>query len=185
VVVNVVVLPPTGAIVDPPPFFFSFFHSVLCKVAQGSAGRYFFSYETAVGNCLLVRASPGTYGVWVHWALVAQADNTVVNYINGAPNAGVTCVCFPASIVYSIFTTTHAQSFTPSPNPYLLRWLHSYSLIPCPLVDSAHTHHSPPRTPTRTRSRTLSSVVCVYLHQVRRDVVWNPERVTGAWPRSG
>jgi len=49
-----------------------------------------FSYEASGGaNCILVRSTVGTYGVWTHWALTVDANNAITNYINGAVNTGV------------------------------------------------------------------------------------------------
>jgi hypothetical protein len=60
------------------------------NVAPGSGGRYMFSYN-AVGNdnCILVRSTVGTYGVWVHWAMTIGSNNAITHYINGVVNTGL------------------------------------------------------------------------------------------------
>jgi hypothetical protein len=60
------------------------------KVARGSGGRFMFSYNFAGNdNCILVRSTVGTYGVWVHWAMNIDSSRTISHYINGQYNTGV------------------------------------------------------------------------------------------------
>jgi hypothetical protein len=57
------------------------------KVAAGSQGRFMFSYnQNNNDNCILVRSTVGTYGVWVHWAMTVDMSSSgaITHYLNGS-----------------------------------------------------------------------------------------------------
>lgn len=76
-----------------------------------------FSFNTRGNdNCILAKASIGTYGVWVHWAMTIGSNNVITHYINGtastAPRSTITyCNRASGSLVLG-----HDQVHTPRPN---------------------------------------------------------------------